>query len=208
MIVKIGNMNEIVDFYNEKAIKIKSKILEIIDLTVFEHFGELISSNHDEIIAIWDNSTYHNLVDHLPDNISRKSSDEYEDSLREEYESYECGSPRYSEHSIFSKDLFIERLNSNPKEVNDISNFIMICVLKILSRLNYNPYLSKKLKKIGLKHLDLQISLNRGNINHMVFSSSSKIYSKFIGKNLTKAQSINVILFINLRNTLKNTCYQ
>ncbi len=192
MIVRIGNMNHLVDFYKEKAIKIKSKILEIIDLTVFEHFGELISSNQDEIIAIWDNSTYNNLVDRHQDNISRKSNNEYEDSLKEEYESYECGSQKYSEHSIFSKDLFLERLNTNPKEVNDISNFIMICVLKILSRLNYNPYMCKKIKKIGLNNLDLQISLNRGSINHMVFSSSSRIYSKFIGKNLSKAQSINV----------------
>lgn len=207
MVIKLGKMNEIVDFYKEKAIKIKSKILDIIDLTVFEHFGDLISSNQDEVIVIWDNSTYNNLVDHLPDNISRKSS-ENEDSLREEYESYECGSPRYSENSIYSKDLFLERLNENPKEVNDISNFIMICILKILSRLNYSPYLSRKLRKMSLKNLDLQISLNRGSINHMVFSSSSKIYSKFIGKNLAKAKRINVIIYIKFRNTLKNTFYQ
>ena len=195
LVIKFGMWDEIIDNYCEEVSSIYSQILDIIDLTVFEHFGELISFDNNEIVAVWDNTTYQRKVEnHSQNNSPRSSEHENEDSLKEEYESYEVSESNgsLSEISHNSKNLYLHRLNTNHNLLNDISNFIMICVLKLLSRINYNPFLISKLKKINRKNLDIQMSLHRGCIYHIVASSSHKIETRYIGKNITRAISIHV----------------
>ena len=55
MLVRIRNLELLNSFYKEKFTAIYSYILDIINLTVFEHFGEVVSFDYDKIFCLWDN---------------------------------------------------------------------------------------------------------------------------------------------------------
>ena len=143
---------------------------------------------------MWDNDIYQRKIENHSINKSKMSS-EHEDSLRELYESFDVTPLKNNTHdekSLYSKDIYLDRLNSKDHLPYDISNFIMICILKLLSRLNYNPYLITKLRNINCNNLKVHMSLDRGNIFQMVSSSLYKREARHLGINVSRAISINV----------------
>jgi len=103
MFVKLNNLELLNTFYKENFTTIYSTILDILNLTVFEHFGEVISFDYNEIYCLWDNSGNNKIrqcktlkndyeecnaflnIDDI--NQSFKS----QESIDEQYEDYEVG---------------------------------------------------------------------------------------------------------------------
>jgi hypothetical protein len=61
MVIKISNFNGIITKLGEDSVPLISKIVGIIDLAVFENYGEILKINHDTIIVFFDRSYLENL---------------------------------------------------------------------------------------------------------------------------------------------------
>ena len=190
MMINIRQFDDLTKYYKEMITEIYSKILEIINLTVFEHFGEVISFDSNKVFCLWEYSKYHrgksltlknldemNLFEER--NIYLKSDDINksfisEESIKEEYVDYEVGKYRIENIHNFDQTDAKQNKLSNENSHRNISNLAIICAIKLLSRLNFNDYIKKKLKLIEKNNLGIEIIIHKGITHHLIINTDYK----------------------------------
>ena len=73
MMINLRHLDDLIEEYKEMITEIYSKILDIIHLTIFEHFGEVISFESNKIFCIWEISKYHKGISNSNMNLDEKS---------------------------------------------------------------------------------------------------------------------------------------
>jgi hypothetical protein len=58
MVIKLKGLSSLINKYQEAFTHLLSKILNLVELTAFEYFGELVSYGDENIILIWDETRY------------------------------------------------------------------------------------------------------------------------------------------------------
>lgn len=204
MVIKIKCYKELLNHYQEKFTEIYSLIVNIIDLTLFEYFGEITTINQDIITAIFDESKYlkssnskNNLSSIQPDSISNDKSGhsiiDEELDLHEEYHSFE-GSKNFS---INSNEYFNdgnEEIKIESSELKNMNILALISAIKIIARLRYHADLRKKLIDDNFikPNISLQISLEKGTVHQHVLNTDYKIETVYSGKDIKRCLNFNV----------------
>jgi len=204
MFVRLKNLELLNTFYKENFTTIYSSILDILNLTVFEHFGEVISFDYNEIFCLWENTSNNkirqckslkndnfeecivslNLVDINKSFISQES-------IEEQYEDYEVG--KYKLDNILElghQKTISEKINGENYPKN-VYNLAVISAIKLLSRLNYNPYIKETLKPLNIQNLGIEIVIHRGNSYRMIINTDYKIENRYIGRCFSKVRYIS-----------------
>jgi hypothetical protein len=58
MVIQLKGISSLINKYQEAFTHLLSKILNLVELTAFEYFGELVSYEDESIILIWDETKY------------------------------------------------------------------------------------------------------------------------------------------------------
>ena len=207
MVIKIKGFSFIIENFQEKTNEVYSTILNLIDLTLFENMGEIVTINQDIIVAIFNKKKY--LKSDEPDQLEMITSNSkiIEDQpvsplcskrdIFEEYHSYEIKSSLNSSHIIkdLSLNTEINIVNQNSKKMN---NFALISAVKIISRFRYNKFLETKFKEknLSFENQYLQISLDSGNIFQHMLNSDLKIETIYTSKYIKRCLFLNVYVFL------------
>lgn len=202
MVIHVGGYYKFLNAFKENFTRLYSKIVDIIDLTLLENFGEIITVDQDHIVALFDEQKYIspqtvNLKSDIkPDSISMEDEESMslqQRELHEEYHSFE-GSKKSSpnESHIIEKTKDIKLENNQIKNMNI---FALISCFKILFRIKQNPLLEFVLKSKGvsMKDLDLTISLESGYVFQHMLNTDYKIETIYSAKEIKRCMMINVI---------------
>jgi hypothetical protein len=190
------NFDTICDMVNENITHLYSSIMEIIDLTCLEYFGEILKFQGNEILLYWDTKK------------SRANKEDDEDS--------KINDSHVSEN-VATKNLFKKR--NTTVAHNDIKNFMfskvnascyknayadlaMIAALKIYSRIKYGSKSNELFHSMTGYQLsdfiDIKITIDKGKIFNIITCNSDKIDSFYIGRTLSNIIALNVKLYIYL----------
>jgi hypothetical protein len=204
MIIKIKEYKELLNYYQENFTEIYSLIINIIDLTLFEYFGEITTINQDIIMATFDESkclksskSENRLSNIQPESISNENSDhsliDDELDLHEEYHSFE-GSKNFSINSNEFLNDENEEIKIESSEIKNMNILALISALKILARVIYNPDLKKKLHEYNSSKtsVSLQISLETGIVFQHILNTNYKVETIYTGKDIKKCLEYNV----------------
>ena len=204
MVIKIKDYKELLNYYQENFTEIYSLIINIIDLTLFEYFGEIITLNQDIIMAIFDESKYlksskseNKLSCMQPESISNENSDhsliDDELDLHEEYHSFE-GSKNFSINSNEFLNDENEEIKIESSELKNMNILALISALKIIARIRYHPVLKKKLNEYNSSKtsVSLQISLEKGIVSQHILNTDYKVETIYTGKDIKKCLDYNV----------------
>ena len=114
-----------------------------------------------------------------------------EESIKDSYHDYQVG--KYQMQHLHNKN--VEDSNNqeqvkNEKKYKTVNNLALICGIKLLSRLNYNEFISEKLKSIGKNKLGIDLIFHRGVTHQIITNTDYKIETRYIGRNFTKIRYI------------------
>jgi hypothetical protein len=198
MVIKL-NIDEMISLLGENISIVYSKIIEMIDLTSLEYFGELLKFENNTLLLFWDTKK---IIDIQGDN-----DIDNEDSDSENSSSDKRANSRLlpiNDQNEF-KNLIFSKVKNNSHKLLFV-DLALITAIKILSRIKFEKTLNDLFYDLtGLQIIDIikiNIAIDKGKIINYITCSDTRIESVYQGKSINELIS-KIVIYLNLGYSFK-----
>jgi hypothetical protein len=194
------NFDTICEMVNENITHLYSSLMEIIDLTCLEYFGEVLKFQGNEILLYWDiKKTGVNIENYEDSN----SDDSHESENVITRNVFKKRNTTVAHNEI--KNIIFSKVNAKSYK-NAYVDLAMIAALKIYSRLKFGSKSNELFHSMTGYNLsdfiDIKITIDKGKIFNIMTCNDNKIDSFYMGRTINNIKALNVNIYL-FRNLLK-----
>jgi hypothetical protein len=188
MVIKLRNFEDLIQTHGENFLILFSKVLGIIDIAVFETFGEIVKIDNDTVIVFFDINFLE--TEKEDGGVGGGGGGGALGIIHSASNVGEGGTNRTNKtnntHDIHNQSLMM--MLQNRENLNKfLANFSLLAAIHIHSRLKYFNQGND---------VELNISLHKGKLNSFLINTSDKVDVFVHGHHLKKCIDVNVSLIL------------
>jgi protein required for attachment to host cells len=201
MVIRL-NIDEMISYLGENISIVYSKIIEMIDLTCLEHFGELLKFDNNTLLIFWDTKK---ITDKENEKHYDDDDEEDDNSHSENSNSYKIELDKLPNEQNEFKNILFSKIKNNAHKLLFV-DLALISAIKILSRIKFEKTLNNLFYDLtGLNLIDnikINIAIDKARITNYITYSDTRVESVYVSKSINQLKS-KLVIQINIGYIIK-----